>query len=361
MNPFLQGPGRLLSYLAAWLLFGALFAAGLAASGGMTLPRALLLCPPLALLLSVLGLSCWFLVRTLPLAEAPRSRLVGTWFTAGCVLLLLWVTAALGWRAVLGTAGISFTAEPAAMVPALLLIGLAGLLVTVLGLYALEALQRSHESERRALELQALAREVETSFLRRQLDPHFLFNSLNSIAALIGTDGSAARRMCFLLAEFFRGSLKFGAHKSISVAQELALVEAFLAIEQVRFGERLRVHIDAQDQARALAVPALLLQPLVENAVHHGIAHLIEGGDVTISAQLRDGRLALAVTNACDPDRPTAGGTGVGLANVRGRIEALFGRLARVEVDSTAEQFRVLILLPAIPAESTSATTATGT
>jgi len=183
--------------------------------------------------------------------------------------------------------------------------------------------------------------------LRGQLDPHFLFNSLNSVAALIGSDAQAARRMCFLMAGFFRKSLGLGGKQSIALSEELSLAETFLAIEEVRFGERLRTHFDVADDVLTLAVPPLVLQPLVENAVHHGVAHLIEGGEVRVRARQRDGLLELAVENPCDPDRPPSRGAGVGLQNVRSRIDALFGHRASVDVKSDERSFRVSILLPA--------------
>jgi LytS/YehU family sensor histidine kinase len=196
-----------------------------------------------------------------------------------------------------------------------------------------------------------LAREAELRSLRGQLDPHFLFNSLNSVAALIGTDAQAARRMCYLMAGFFRKSLGLGGQQSIPLSEELSLAETFLAIEEVRFGERLRKRFDVDRDALDLAVPPLVLQPLVENAVHHGVAHLLGGGEVTVCARQRDGLLELAVENPCDPDRPPSRGAGVGLANVRSRINALFGHRASVDVNATPDNFRVSIVLPASPAE----------
>jgi LytS/YehU family sensor histidine kinase len=210
--------------------------------------------------------------------------------------------------------------------------------------------ERARAIERRALELQVLARDAELKALKAQLDPHFLFNSLNSVAALIGTDAPAARRMCFLMAGFFRKSLGLARRETIPLGEEMYLAETFLAIEEVRFGDRLRTRLDVAEETLTLAVPPLMLQPLVENAVHHGVAHLLEGGEVVIVARRRDDLLELAVENPCDPERPASRGTGVGLANVRARLEAQFGHRARLEVDPGAERFRARVLLPAQPA-----------
>ncbi|MGH8259196.1 MAG: sensor histidine kinase, partial [Steroidobacteraceae bacterium] len=210
-------------------------------------------------------------------------------------------------------------------------------------------------AERGALELRLLARETELRFLRDQLDPHFLFNCLNSIAALIGSDAAGARRMCGLMADFFRTSLKLESRPSIALAEELAHIAAYLDIEQVRFGERLSRTIAADEGTDDLAVPPLILQPLVENAVHHGIAHLLHGGEIAVTARRRAGLLELIVENPCDPERPPSRSTGLGLPNVRARIERLFGLRGSIEVHAGAERFRVAILLPAVAAEDRAA------
>src|SRR4029079_2516584 len=139
--------------------------------------------------------------------------------------------------------------------------------------YLAAAFEVSRDAERRGLELQVLAREAELRALRAQLDPHFLFNSLQSISALTTADPPAARRMCLLLADFLRDTLAVGSQARIPLRSELLLAQRFLEIEQVRFGERLRVDIEPE-QAGDIAVPPLILQPLVENAVRHGIAHV---------------------------------------------------------------------------------------
>src|SRR5690606_24954408 len=121
-------------------------------------------------------------------------------------------------------------------------------------------------------------------------------------------------------------------------------------IEEVRFGERLRSEFRVGEDTLSLAVPPLVLQPLIENAVHHGVAHLLDGGLVRVAAARRDDLLELSVENLCDPERPASRGAGVGLANVRSRIEATYGHRARLDVDAGTDRYRVIILLPASPA-----------
>jgi sensor histidine kinase YesM len=349
MNPIIARRERLILYLSLWAIFGLLLASVIAV--GAPFGWSVLYSVPLAMALGLLALPFWYLVRVLPVDSTPLVRLAGTWVCVGFVTLAIWIAAALGWQAVLvRLAGAAHSDETLAPLVILhFFAGSIGLFVAVISHYMLAAFDRSVVAERRALELRVLARESELRSLRSQLDPHFLFNSLNSVAALATTDPQAARRMCLLMAAFFRKSLGLGGQQSIALSEEISLAETFLAIEEVRFGERLRKRFDVAEDALTLAVPPLVLQPLVENAVHHGVAHLVDGGEVTVRAHRRDGLLELAVENPCDPERPASRGAGVGLQNVRSRIETLFGHRASVDVNAGTNDFRVAIVLPATP------------
>ena len=178
------------------------------------------------------------------------------------------------------------------------------------------------------------------------MDPHFLFNALNSVSALCTSDPRGARHMCEQLAAFLRGNLELTGAERIALGQELALAHAFLQIERVRFGERLRFVSEVDEAAAKVEVPPLLLQPLVENALKHGIAHLLDGGTVSIQAKRRRDTLYVVVENPCDPDRPPAPGTELGLENVRRRLAATYGERALVAVERRPERFRVELRIP---------------
>jgi LytS/YehU family sensor histidine kinase len=225
--------------------------------------------------------------------------------------------------------------------------------------HLLGSFEQSRETERRALEVQVLAREAELRSLRAQLDPHFLFNSLHSISALTAVDPAAARRMCVRLAEFLRESLALGSEDRITVDRELKLAERFLDIERVRFGDRLRVDLSA-GSAGACAVPPLLLQPIVENAVTHGVAQLLAGGTIRIAASRTASTLSLVVENPCDADRRRGTGTGLGLANVRSRLRALYGSDARVSATEQQGAWRVELRMPALGLDPASGAASAG-
>ncbi|MGN6183900.1 MAG: sensor histidine kinase, partial [Thermoanaerobaculia bacterium] len=213
--------------------------------------------------------------------------------------------------------------------------------------YLLIAIEDARRLEIREMQVQVLAREAELKTLKAQLDPHFLFNSLNSISALCGTSPQSARTLTTLLAEYLRKSLRIGGADSIAIADELELARNYLAIERIRFGSRLEFAQDVDESARAIRIPPLLLLPLVENAVTHGVAHLLDGGTIHLEAKRDGDRVRIAVENQCDPDRPASRGHGIGLANTRRRIDAFYAGTARLDVENEAERFRVMLSLPA--------------
>jgi LytS/YehU family sensor histidine kinase len=213
--------------------------------------------------------------------------------------------------------------------------------------YLFAVVAASHAAERRALGSQVHAREAELRALRAQLNPHFLFNSLNSINALVGGDPEGARRMCERLGDFLRLTLRLGGRESVTLAEEMDLVERYLAIEQVRFGDRLRVEREIALEARPCLLPPLLLQPLVENAIKHGVADRVEGGIVRLEAVRREGRLRITLENPVDDDAPQRPGTGTGLVNVRRRLAVLSGRDAQISAGRDGGIFRVTLHLAA--------------
>ena len=292
-----------------------------------------------SLLFGIVGLASRFACRVLPLARNSLGRVVVTHGGAAMVASGLWVVVFQWWLAMLGQKAFDVSILFGA---GAVLYG--GIVAVHYLLLEAEAVQRAEEA---ALRYELLAREAELKAFKAQIDPHFLFNSLNAVAALCGSSPTDARRMTQLLADFFRQTLRVGALERITLGQELALVERYVAIEQVRFGQRLVLEVDTEESALSVAVPPLLLQPLLENAVRHGIASMLDGGRVQIRARLSGDTLRLEVENPADPDRSTAPGEGIGLENARGRLEAMFGKQASLRASESNGAFRVEIEVPA--------------
>jgi LytS/YehU family sensor histidine kinase len=214
--------------------------------------------------------------------------------------------------------------------------------------YIVLSSQAAHEAEKNAVEARVLARESELKALKTQVNPHFIFNCLNSISALTTSDSAKAREMCILLAEFLRRTLGLGEKALIPLQDELALLHAYLSVEQIRFGSRLQVEEKTDPGALECMLPPLLLQPLVENAVAHGVAHLAEGGWIHLGiAQPAEDKLLIEIENNFDPEAPRRRGAGIGLNNVRQRLFASYGDKAKFEVQNGGGRFSVVLSLPA--------------
>jgi hypothetical protein len=348
MHPILARGSRLTLYLALWLLIGVLLALLLWTVGALPARLAVLVAVPLATLYAFVCLSAWYLAHGLPLRVTAWIRVVVTAVGAALISSGAWVAVAHAWiPAAAARTGMGVeTIAARRLDPLIFGLGVLLYLLSIAVSYLVAAVQASQEAERRGLEAQVLARDAELRALRAQIDPHFLFNSLHSISALTAADPAAARRMCLLLGEFLRESVALGTQDQIPLSRELALVDRFLAIERVRFGDRLQAEISSDD-AGDCPVPPLLLQPIVENAVTHGVAHVLEGGTVRVAAARRDGELRIVVENPCDPDRPRTGGAGVGLGNVRARLRALHGSEAHLDAGEVDGRWHVEVRLPA--------------
>jgi Histidine kinase len=193
---------------------------------------------------------------------------------------------------------------------------------------------REHKS--RALREAELARALQASELRllkSQLNPHFLFNALNTVRALIADEPGRAQSAVTQLARTLRYTLGSGQGELVTLEQELATVEDYLAIETLRMGERLRVDFSVAAQARELRIPVMLLQTLVENAIKHGIAELPAGGVLRICARTADGALLLEVENPRPEPRARPAPEGIGIANAQRRLQLLFGPAATLNLD----------------------------
>jgi len=350
MHPLLAKPLRIGLLALAWVLAGGLLAVALRVLTPQPLPQALLFAVPLAVLYGFAALSAWWVCRANPLSRARAGRTTLAQLSAAAQL-------AIAWTAMGGVWGVALEHLLPGALPrvvllrdlgALLAFGFVGHLLSAVLHYLALAFETSHDTERRLLESQVSAREAELRALRAQLNPHFLFNSLNSINALVGSDPEGARRMCEGLGDFLRRTLALGARADVALGEELELVERYLAIERVRFGERLGVRRDCPAELLRCRVPPLLLQPLVENAVKHGVAALVEGGTIAIAARLAGDDLVLTVENPVDGDAPARPGARLGLANVRRRLDAFGTRGAKLEAESDGEHFRVTLTLPAL-------------
>lgn len=185
-------------------------------------------------------------------------------------------------------------------------------------------LEEQSEMQGRLLATQNLAKEAELNKLRHQLQPHFLFNSLNSVYALTIVNPTEAGTMITKLASFLRGTLKRDDEVWVNVAEEMEYIQLYLDIEKVRFSHRLTIDVQIEEETLALCLPGTLLQPIVENAIKFGLYNTSAAITITIRVKLENNALVICVANPFDPEMKTSKGTGFGLTAIRRRLYLLF-------------------------------------
>jgi len=209
-------------------------------------------------------------------------------------------------------------------------------------------LLEQQENEQRKEEAEKISKDAELLKLRQQLQPHFLFNSLNSISALAGTQPEKARHMIQQLSDFLRGTLKKEEHQQVSLQEEIHHLQLYLDIEKVRFGHRLQTKLEVDEQAASMLIPVLLLQPVVENAIKFGLYDTTENVLIRIKADgTKKDMLEILIENPFDPSTTIATqGTGFGLASIARRLYLLYARQDLIRTSKTDQLFTTHILIP---------------
>jgi two-component system LytT family sensor kinase len=209
--------------------------------------------------------------------------------------------------------------------------------------------QEQKENETRKADAEKLAKEAELFKLRQQLQPHFLFNSLNSINALIGTRPEEARKMVQQLSDFLRGTIKKEETQWVTLQEEMQYLQLYLDIEKVRFGNRLATVIESDEESGKMKLPALLLQPIVENAIKFGLYDTTGETVIRLKTEKKDSELVIKVINPFDPETSSPRhGTGFGLKSVQRRLYLLFARTDLLATETKDNNFTTVVKIPQV-------------
>ncbi len=281
----------------------------------------------------------WWLVRRYPIERKRLLQRLPINLAFGILIVLVYVVLTLIKKDVIEAAQTgSWTFDKLREMDEFVFGGIEYYLAMYLGIvaviHALSYYEKYRERELKSTRLEAQLALANLEVLKMQLNPHFLFNSLNAISALMHRDVDAADRMITLLSDLLRLSLDKDDRHQVSLSAELEFLNRYLEIEKIRFRDRLRVEVDVGSQCLAAQVPRLILQPLVENSIKHGIAMRSAAGRVAIRARRKDGRLDLEIWDD-GPGVPRGGADlqeGVGLANTRARLEQIYGDDHRFEL-----------------------------
>lgn len=217
----------------------------------------------------------------------------------------------------------------------------------ILTYYLFESLTNLSEKKAREAKLESIVKETELKMLRSQINPHFLFNSLNSISSLTITNPDKAREMVIKLSDFMRYALSRKDEQPVTLQSELDNLRLYLDIEKVRFGERLSIEESIDPGCLETRIPVMLLQPLYENAIKHGVYESTEKVTITTTVAPSNGFIEMTIKNNFDPEAKSVKGTGTGLSNVSRRLELLYGSMAVLKTEKQNDIFTVKIYIPA--------------
>jgi sensor histidine kinase YesM len=226
-----------------------------------------------------------------------------------------------------------------------MVLGLAEQLIALLAL-VVSKLERQEELSKRESQMLELSREAELAQLRQQLQPHFLFNSLNSINALVISQPQKAREMVLLLSDFLRGTIRKEVQTWVTLEEEISYLKMYLDIERVRFGHRLKVDFSVDQETEQCKLPPLLIQPLVENAIKHGLYGVIGEVKIEMKCKKEGNYLTLEIQNPFDPEFISQEGTGFGLNSIERRLYLLFGRKDLLQKTAADGLFSVQLYIP---------------
>jgi two-component system, LytTR family, sensor kinase len=211
--------------------------------------------------------------------------------------------------------------------------------------FAVHVFENWKKEEILNLQLTASKTEFELQSLKAQMNPHFMFNSMNSIRALVDENPEKAKQAITMLSVILRSNLTLGKKQTIPLKEELELVEKYLALEKIRFEERLQVKLDIEPEMLQFEIPPFMLQTLVENGVKHGVSKQLMGGEIRITVAGSKDSMMIAIANS-GTYQPKHNGEGIGLINTRQRLKLLYGNLAGIDVTSSQNEVTISVIIP---------------
>jgi two-component system LytT family sensor kinase len=345
-NPIFERIKHFYIYLIVWMVIAFIQALLIIYASDIKLYVAITDSLVFNILYALIALTIWYPIRYSNPEGKLSLRIVLTYIVVGVVVITGWLSLGFVILKVLlvdQEAYFSFLNDSfvARLATGILYFGVT-LLIYHLFIYAkeLEAKKLNETS------LNLLVKESELNALRSQLNPHFLFNSLNSISYLTVSDPARAREMIIKLSDFLRYALKHGEREKTRLAEEINNIELYLQIEKIRFGDKLIFEKGIKENCEEGLIPNMILQPLFENAVKHGVYESTEPTTIRMTCEGTEQGMQIDISNNYDPEQVSRKGAGIGLKNVNNRLMLIYGRDDLVKVEKAGNEFRVRLLIP---------------
>lgn len=299
------------------------------------------------LIYSGIGLSLWYPFSFFNSGNTRITTIISNLILSGIISVTLWVLTTKYSMQMILPEDVSYNDYWEATFPYRIGTGVFIYGLIVLSYYLFISLTNLAEKNAKEARLESLVKETELKMLRSQINPHFLFNSLNSVSSLTITDPEKARDMVIMLSEFMRYALSKKDEQPVSFRSELENLRLYLDIEKVRFGDRLSIQENIDERCLEIKMPVMLLQPLYENAVKHGVYESTESVRITTQAKIVDNYINIAISNNYDDAPSSRKGTGTGLLNVARRLELVYGNKASIKAIKANGIYTVNLYIPA--------------
>lgn len=348
MHPFFNSAKRVLLLLICALALVLGLCVFVSEIADIPLPQSLLLFAPLYFMTVLFIFPNYYICRGLPLGQSKLTSVLLSQTLALIVTLFLW--SVISQIYVLVLESLSQATNWQQIFDDSQFINLALILsqyeLMTLAHYLYLALEKSRQLERQALQQQLLIAEADLQSLKATVHPHFLFNALNTLSSLALSEPQKAHRFCLLMAEFLRYSVAYSKKDLSTLAEELVHVQNYLGIERERFGKRLQTQFSIDESLKGSTMPPMILFPLVENAIKHGIDSRIEGGLLSIEVTRLKQSLCICISNPVDELGTKRRGAGYGLRSVSSRLNNRYGEAGLLKKKAAAGQYTVELYLP---------------
>lgn len=346
-NHFASNSRYFMAYWLTWVIMAIIYAVILITLAQLTYLAALLDAFIFGLLFSVMGLAVWYVTRFSGLESPQVLNTIGTHLVAAGLLVFAMVSLGetiLGYFDLHNSGFYKFDSDQHIY---RLLVGGIIYLFLVINFYMINYYEEFRSRKIRQVEMDKSLKSAELNMLKAQINPHFIFNSLNSVSSLTLTEPEKAQKMVIQLSDFLRYSIRKNADQLVSLKQEIEAINLFLAIEKIRYGDRLGVSVSCDDKTQELKLPVLILQPLVENAIKYSLYETDEESKIEIRCSADENKqLLVSITNSFDKEAVVTKGEGIGLDNVRSRMNLVYNQMDLLSIDKKDNLFKVILTVP---------------
>jgi two-component system, LytTR family, sensor kinase len=346
VHPVFRNPRSLIIYTGTWIAVIAVHFSVLYFFYGLPLKYSFADSAVFNLTFAMNGLILWFVVRYSPPRSGSLWNNVFNHISSAALILVVWLGISYLLLNLIFSGDERYLGFVRDSIPWRGIIGIMFYILTGLAYYLVTMYADLQERLKAEARLNELLKESELNALKSQINPHFLFNSLNSVSSLTITNPEKAQEMVIRLSDFLRYSVSANNNRFVSLEKELENIQRYLEIEKVRFGKKLEYVNKIEPQCQDIMVPALLLQPLFENAIKHGVYESTGTVCIETTCSSAPGVTVITMVNDFDPEAPRRTGTGVGLANIRERMKLLYHRADLLEARAEGNKFRVNLKIP---------------